>query len=701
MKLNHLNDRQREAVRHGDGPLLILAGAGSGKTSTMTYRIAHLLRERAVKPTQILGLSFTNKAARELKERVQKISQSGTRGLIISTFHSLCVRILREHAAKIGYQSDFSILDSHDQKDILKGIFRNVRIDDRKFDLDVILFEIGKAKNALLTADQAVEGFFANKRLNPNYAEAAAVSFEKYAAQLKSQNAMDFDDLLYNSVQLLEKCPDVRDALNRRFRYLLVDEYQDTNPTQFRILRLLTEQTQNICVVGDDDQSIYSWRGADAAHILNFANQYPGARIITLDQNYRSTATILKAANSVISKNPKRHPKQLWSDLGEGESLQEFILEDDPDEGEFVAEEILAIQKRQNRPWKHFAVLYRSNVQSRVFEEALRRNRIPYRMVGGYSFLDRKEIKDVLSYWRLIVNPRDDASLRRILNWPARGIGRQTLEALCKTAFDSEKALIEVLPSHPKAAPVSQLILDLRAALQGLPADPAQVSEWAKRSFERIGVRAGIEAEEDDPVTAQRRIENAEELAHSLGQMRLKAENPPTSGLELLREFLGDLILQAQDEEDDSQKDAENADQVTLLTLHGAKGLEYPVVFLVGMEEGFIPHKRTIEEAADFSEERRLCYVGITRAKEQLYLTRARNRIRFGKAVPRTRSRFLDEIPGDCIVTQDRSSGPSPDENTSEASRAAHETKVKDFLASIRARLEGGVPAGPGPKAGA
>ena len=705
VNLNHLNAQQREAVLHPMGPLLVLAGAGSGKTSTMAYRIAHLIVDRHMPGHAILGLSFTNKAAVELRERVTKLVEKNAgrravKGLKITTFHSLCVRLLRAHSDQIGFQNNFTILDQNDQLDVLKQVLRNIRLDDRKFDPQVILFEIGQAKNRFLAGEQAEQFFLESGRLASDYALAASASFQKYQDQLRVLNAMDFDDLIFKTVQLLESQEDVREQYNLMFRHVLVDEYQDTNPAQFKILRLLTQRQQNLCVVGDDDQSIYAWRGADPAHILEFSKHYPEAHVIALEQNYRSTSRILEAANSVIAKNKERYPKKLWSDRGVGEPLTEVVLEEDRAEAEFVAEEILRRSREQNAPWKDFAVLYRSNSQSRVFEEALRRNSIPYLIVGGLSFLERKEVKDVLAYWRLIVNLKDDASLRRIINWPGRGIGKGSLETLGTHAFENQISVFDALGKAreltPKTAPAIQgfldLILRLKEELEASPATPEAVATWAKRSLEKIQSKKAIEEECDDPVQAGRKWENVEELVHSVGQFNVRLEDPieelnipPATGAQLLREFINRMTLEAQETEKDKDKDADTQkNQVTLLTLHGAKGLEYPVVFLVGFEDGFLPHRRTIDEAVDFGEERRLCYVGITRARDHLFLTRTKNRIRFGKPVPRTPSRFLEEIPSDLIVRVDHSLSP---DLTSKAAKEAHEDKVKNYLAGIRAQL--------------
>jgi DNA helicase-2/ATP-dependent DNA helicase PcrA len=717
--LSHLNDRQRAAVLHGEGPLLVLAGAGSGKTSTMASRIAHLIAARGVPPAAVLGLSFTNKAARELKERVKKLAGRRTNGLIVSTFHSLCVRILRAHGERLGFQPNFSILDTSDQKDVLKGIFKNVNIDDRKFDLDRVLFEIGQAKNRFLSPDQAQEHFLTDKRLAGDYGIAAATAYGHYQEQLKALNSMDFDDLLFRTVELLENFEDVRKHYNDRFRYLLVDEYQDTNPAQFKLLRLLTQKTQNLCVVGDDDQSIYGWRGADSTHILEFKHQFSEAAVILLDQNYRSKMTILNAANGVIKNNSKRHPKSLWSDRGEGEMLHEVIVEDDRAEAQLVADEIWLRLKRENRRWKDFAVLYRSNSQSRVFEEAFRRAKIPYAMIGGSSFLERKEVKDTLSLWRVILNPKDEASLRRVLLWAGDGIGRTSLTKLSDAAFASKSSLYEAFARAPEIAPrsaaaIAEFVSKIETCQKKLsetPADQAAIVEWARETLRLFELRRVIEEDSTDAVICNARIENVEELLHSLGQIQASelqnedagaadsspqssdpAADPALTAQQWLREYLVRMALDAQEKEEKAEEAAEASkddpkNQVTLLTLHGAKGLEYPVVFMVGMEEGFMPHKRSVEEGQDLSEERRLCYVGITRARDQLVLTRAKSRMRYGKPVPRIRSRFMEEIPANLLSIEDAAQQTAPDLST-EAAREAHEVRVKSFLGDILSQLK-------------
>lgn len=707
--LKKLNPAQREAVYHKTGPLLVLAGAGSGKTTTMATRIAYLIAKHHISADNILGLSFTRKAAGELKERVGKMVTltSGAhfaKGLTLSTFHALCVRILRARAKDIGFSENFTILDQNDQNDIVKQTLRQIKLDDRKFDPDVIKFEISQAKNKFLNPDQAREYFFTSKRMTEDYAIATCSVYERYQDRLLALNSLDFDDLLFQAVKLLETSDDARAHYNAKFRYILVDEYQDTNPAQFRLLRAITESQQNICVVGDDDQSIYAWRGADPAHILEFGRHFPGSRTITLDQNYRSTKVILDAANEVISHNKKRHPKFLWSDKGDGEPILQIIVEEDRAEAEAVAEELLRRKEDPKfaRGWKDFAILYRSNPQSRLFEEALRMRKIPYKIVGTLSYLERREVKDTLSYWRLIQNEKDDPSFRRICNWPTRGIGKTSIEAINQHALHHELSLYETtklavttpgsIPGlTPKAIEsfrkFTTLIDAMRADLESIPLDRVAFADWAKRTLTKIGVKDAIFAEEDDPKLSERRWENALELSNALGQVDIEPKEGETlSSLGILSEFLQAMTLDPRDDKDDSHKD-----EVTLLTLHGSKGLEFPIVFLVGTEEGYLPHQRTIdgtgpEAILGFDEERRLCYVGITRAKTQLIMTRAKFRVRYGKKVPRLPSRFLADVPKNLFLIQDESDAPEP---TTKEAQDAHENKVKDFMAQLRSRIQG------------
>ena len=714
LDLSRLNPAQKTAVLHVEGPLLILAGAGSGKTNTMTHRIAYLLAEKNIPATQILGLSFTNKAATELKERVRSLTGTvlgprATKGLIVSTFHSLCVRILREYATRVGYTPQFSILDPSDQEGIVREILKLINIDAKKFDPSWVLFQIGQAKNKFLSGEEAASFFDSLKGPKvayDDYSIALQSVFPRYQERLKMLNAMDFDDLLFNAVTLLEANQDVRESLSRRFQFILVDEYQDTNPSQFRLLEALTSTHNNICVVGDDDQSIYSWRGADSTHILKFDTYFPGTQKIILDQNYRSTETILNAANQVIAKNPKRYPKSLWSERGAGSPIHMVAVEDDRAETQMVTEEIVKRAKEDPRPWKDFAILYRSNAQSRIFEEALRLHSIPYKLVGALSFLDRKEVKDLLCYWKLVLNPKDDTAIRRVVNWPPRGIGKGSIERIHKESMDHSISFYEAMQSHTVQADLNekakagvrafdQLLQNLRASLdQILRINYADrdsdflnaISIWAKGTLEAIGTKAALHSEDDDTAKAQRRFENLEELASAIGMMEMAPlwqEGAAQSGVMILQEYLSQLVLDSKEDKKDEDNEDQNA--LTLMTLHGAKGLEFPVVFLVGLEDGCIPHQRTIDGAEDLAEERRLFYVGITRARDELYLVRAKNRIRYGKALPRNPCRFLEDIPQDLLLERDESS--TPDFRSEEAQKK-HEEDINNFFAEIQKRLK-------------
>jgi superfamily I DNA/RNA helicase len=716
LDLSKLNADQKSAVLHTEGPLLILAGAGSGKTNTMCHRIAYLICEKGVPPSAVLGLSFTNKASTELKERVQHqvgkvLGPKSTSGLVISTFHSLCVRILREFGNRLGYTPQFSILDPSDQQAIVREILKYIKIDEKKFDPSWVLFQIGQAKNKFLSGDEAASFF--NSLKGPkvaydDYSIALQSVFPKYVERLKLQNSMDFDDLLFNAVTLLEQFPDVRETLSRRFRYIMVDEYQDTNPAQFRLLEALTSTHNNICVVGDDDQSIYAWRGADPTHILHFDQYFAGTKKVILNQNYRSTEMILKAANEVIAKNSKRYPKSLWSNRGEGHPIHMVAVEDDRAEATFVVEKIVekASQDQVDGAaprYKRFAILYRSNAQSRIFEEQLRLHSVPYKLVGALSFIDRKEVKDLLCYWKLILNPNDDAAARRVVNWPARGVGKTTIQTIHEKAVASHLSFFQAMQEPDLQAGFNErakngigaflkVVNDLREKLvkiervfysETAPAEESflvAVSETLKQGLESIGVKIALHNEDDDIAKAAKRFENIEALVHAIGLME-KSDSWKT-GLDVLQEYVSQLILNAKEEAKDEDEMDQNA--ITLMTLHGSKGLEFPIVFLVGLEDGCLPHQRTIDEGADLSEERRLFYVGMTRAQDELFLVRAKNRIRYGKPVPRNACRFLEDVPAELLIERDESSTP---EFKSKEAEEKHEADVMNFFAEIQKRL--------------
>lgn len=711
LNLSRLNPQQREAVLHRQGPLLILAGAGSGKTNTMAHRIAYLIADRGLKPSQILGLSFTNKAATELKERVQKMVAStgkdiNLKGLTVSTFHSYCVKLIRIHATRLGFNPQFTILDSGDQNDILKQVLKSIKIDDRKFDTGFLLSQFSKLKNESISTEDAQQHFLESidtGRLHVDYAVAAASAFPKYQERLRSLNAMDFDDLLYQGQKLLSEHEDIREKVRSQLEHVLVDEYQDTNPAQFRLLELVNKPTNpNLCVVGDDDQSIYAWRGADSMHILQFTHQFPGAKVITLEQNYRSTQIILDAANKVIAENTVRHSKKLWSEVQTGPKITQLISEDDRAEAETVVDDIRSKVfeshhgvLRQIRPFSDYAILYRSNAQSRAFEETLRMAKVPYQMIGGMSYLDRKEIKDLLSYWRSMINPCEDASLRRIIHWPARGIGKKTIESLHEASIKEGYSLFEALEKEVKSSEAQtkimgalkglyDLLTGFRIELEALPLDPAAISKWANDTITKIGMEKAIREEEDSSDTAEKKIENIREMANSIALYKAQDFELPTNAtsLHFMTEYLARLALQSKD---DLKNDKDmNADQVTLMTLHSSKGLEFRNVYLVGVEDGYLPHKRTLEENADLSEERRLCYVGMTRAKHHLTVSRARYRVRYGKKIPRNLSRFLEKIATDHFETRDET---APLDLSSVEAQEKHETRVKSFLDQLKSKL--------------
>ncbi len=627
---------------HGLGPLLVLAGAGSGKTTMMASRIARLI-EIGNSPTSILGLSFTNKAAKELHVRVKKLITRPVRGLLVTTFHSLCVRILRAHGESLGFTQYFSIFDQGDQAGAVREILRHLRIDDRSFDVDVIVFEMSQAKNRFLQGSDAEAFFFSRKHLDGAYQECIAQCYQKYHEYLRMHNAMDFDDLIFHAVSMLEGNAAVREKLNERFRYILIDEYQDTNAAQFRLVRALTQRQQNICVVGDDDQSIYGWRGADPEHILQFESQFQGVTRVTLDQNYRSTPNILELANRVIVENTKRFEKELWSTRSEGESVSVHALHDDQAEAQFVADEIGRLRQLGNMD---IALIYRSNQQARLFEEFFVRAKIPYTVVGGMSFLDRKEVKDAIAYLKVIINPKDEPSLRRALGFPAKGIGATSLDACAEWAFAQNRSLYEALEQASVLAPKSaarillfvEKIKQARAVLETLHT-PERVSLWAKELFTHFGFQ---EALLDPDKASIRRWEHVLEIANALGQVELASTK---NGCDLIHDYLSRLALVRDEPE-------LQANAVVCLTLHAAKGLEFAIVFLVGLEEGFLPHQRVLDgmDAGGIDEERRLCYVGVTRAKDKLYLVRAKHRLRYGKLVPRLMSRFVADMESEEVM---------------------------------------------------
>lgn len=636
--LDRLNDKQREAVLQTEGPLLVLAGAGSGKTSMMTSRIAYLIQEKGVSPYNILAVTFTNKAAQEMRERVESILNAegmfgiNTRGMWIQTFHSACLRILRSNYEEIGYGKDFIIYDTTDQKTVIKQIIKDLNVDDKQYPTQYFSSIISDNKNQGISPDMFL-------KYNPDNPKTTMIYnvYEAYQSTLKKNNAMDFDDLLINAVKVLERSEEALLKYQRIFRYIMVDEYQDTNYIQYKLIKMIAEAHNNICVVGDDDQCIYQWRGADIRNILNFEKDFPGTRLIKLEQNYRSCACILEAANGVIANNKTRKEKALWTNKDKGDLITYFRADNEREEAEFVAQEIR--HRIRGREYGDFAVLYRTNAQSRVFEEVLRRNGIPAKVVGNVGFYERKEIKDVLAYLRLVENPSDDMSLERIINEPKRGVGEKTLDKIKAYAKIYEKSLLAALKDEEV---LDSLSVKVKTAVSAMAELLWQYHD-EKDNLILLDIYDGILAksgylkvlEEQNTVEAEGRIENIMELRSAIEQFQ--KENPNGT----IGEFLEGKALAS---DADKLPEAEENGEVLLMTLHTAKGLEFPVVFLPGMEEGLFPSKRSMDTETGIEEERRLCYVGITRAKEKLFMLSARTRMLYGRTDYTSESCFIKEI---------------------------------------------------------
>ena len=638
-----LNEPQKEAVFHTEGPLLILAGAGSGKTRVLTHRIACLIDEKGVNPWNILAITFTNKAAGEMRQRVDSLVNFGAESIWVSTFHSMCVRILRRFIERLGYDNRFTIYDTDDQKTLMREVCRKVDIDTKMFKERSLLSTISSAKNEMILPDEFelnAGGDFGRQKIAKVYRE--------YEAQLKSNNALDFDDLLVKTVQLLETQPDVLEYYQERFRYIMVDEYQDTNTVQFRLVSLLAGKYKNLCVVGDDDQSIYKFRGANIRNILDFEHEFPDARVIKLEQNYRSTGNILNAANGVISHNKGRKEKTLWTDNGEGDKVHLRQFDTAYDEAEFIAEDIRR-EVREGASYNDNAVLYRTNAQSRLFEEKFIAMNIPYKIVGGINFYARREIKDLLAYLKTVDNGQDDLAVRRIINVPKRGIGLTTINRIQESATERGIGFYEALlaPEMIPGVGRSASKLDSFAALieyfKGRLGQES-ITDLLREIIEKIGYIESLEAE--DKVEAESRIENIDELLNKAAayeeDCQDRGEEPNLSG------FLEEVALVA-----DIDSLEEDQDYVVLMTLHSAKGLEFPHVYLAGMEDGLFPSYMTItsDDNEDLEEERRLCYVGITRAERELTLTCARRRMVRGETQYNKLSRFVKEIPMELIDT--------------------------------------------------
>lgn len=629
MDLQLLNPMQRKAAETLSGPVLILAGAGSGKTRTLTYRIANLI-DHGVKPWHILALTFTNKAAKEMLERIEKLVGADANEMWIGTFHSVCVRILRRDIEKIGYQRTFSIYDDDDQMRVIKDAVKALNLDENRVAPKEIRAKISDAKNKMLTPD---EWFQESMKDYP--AQQFHDLYTYYEERLRAANALDFDDLLLRALQLFVDHPPVLDYYRQRFQYVHVDEYQDTNAAQYTLVRLLTQESRNLCVVGDDDQSIYGWRGADIRNILDFEQDFPDAQVIKLEQNYRSTANILDAANQVIAHNMGRKEKVLWTEEEPGERIHLYSAGDEREEAAWICEQVRKLQKK-GTPLAEMAVLYRMHAQSRVIEEMFSRAGIPYRIFGGTRFYDRKEVRDALAYLRVIVNPADDVSLVRIINTPKRSIGDSTVAVLQEYARQEEMPLFSVLNDPPESlssrprkciADFALLLMKLTALKETLP-----LGEFVDTVLNETGLKAQFEIEGSDE--AMTRLENLMEFAGAAKEFESQSQDPS------LEAFLENVALVT-----DLDRQEEAPQYVTLMTLHSAKGLEYEAVFLAGLEEGVFPSMRSAMEEKRLEEERRLCYVGITRARKVLYLSFARRRMIFNQISHNPPSPFLKEIP--------------------------------------------------------
>jgi DNA helicase-2/ATP-dependent DNA helicase PcrA len=633
--VKNLNPPQKEAVLHGEGPLLILAGAGSGKTRVITHRIANLIHHHDVRPWNILAVTFTNKAAREMAERVRKLL-GGEDVPLIATFHAACGRILRREIHQLGYQSSFAIYDERDSERLLKDVLKELDLDDKRFPPKAVSARIDDYKNRGLfpeDIDSVATGDIFNAKVVQIYAA--------YQERLKKCNALDFGDMLLQTAKLLTDFPEVRRQYQERFQWIMVDEYQDTNPVQYQLIRLLAGQRKNLCVVGDDDQSIYSWRGADIRNILEFEKDFPGVRVVRLEQNYRSSATILKAAGAVVSHNIGRKGKTLWTDNPEGEKIHYRRVESDREEARFVSREISRLRGR-GMPLEEMAVFYRTNAQSRLVEDALVSEALPYHIVGGVRFYARMEVKDILAYLRVLDNPADEVSLKRIINVPARGIGNSTIDRIAFQAASSGNSFFDALQetatdgtlgSGPRAkvATFCAMLLRFRQL-----ADELSLADLCRAVMSESGYLARLKVSRDEE--DEERLENLEQLEAAMGEF---SEKNPEAGLS---EYLEQVALVS-----DLEQGEQGKPSVTLMTLHAAKGLEFRTVFMIGLEERLFPTHRALDDLDGMEEERRLCYVGMTRARERLYLLNARRRYLFGQEQNNPPSRFLKDIPDELL----------------------------------------------------
>lgn len=635
--VKNMNSEQSEAVRTTEGPLLIMAGAGSGKTRVLTHRIAYLLDEKDVSPYNILAITFTNKAAKEMNARVEHLVGEEAQVIWMSTFHSMCVRILRRDADRIGIERNFTIIDPTDQKSVIKDVLKSENIDSKRFEPRMFIGAISNLKNELKTPEDA------QKEANDFHSQMVATVYKGYQRQLSRNEALDFDDLIMTTINLFERVPETLEYYQNKFQYIHVDEYQDTNKAQYTLVKLLANKFKNLCVVGDSDQSIYGWRGADIQNILSFEEDYPEAKTIFLEQNYRSTKNILNAANEVIKHNSERKPKGLWTANSGGDKIQYYEAMTERDEAEYVVKEIMKHQ-RSGKKYSEMAILYRTNAQSRVLEETFMKSNIPYTMVGGQKFYDRKEIKDLLSYLRVIANSNDDISLQRIINVPKRGIGPSSVEKIQTYALQNNISMFDALAEVDfigLSKKVTQECISFYEMIQNLIKEQEflEISEIVDEVLQKSDYRDMLDREQS--IESRSRLENLDEF---MSVPKDYEENTPLEEQSLIN-FLTDLSLVADIDEADTQNG------VTLMTMHSAKGLEFPIVFIMGMEESLFPHIRAIksEDDHEMEEERRICYVAITRAEELLYITNATTRMLFGRSQSNMPSRFLKEIPEDLL----------------------------------------------------
>ena len=624
MNLDYLNDRQKEAVLASDGPLLILAGAGSGKTSVLTTKVAYLIEEKGIDPRNIVAITFTNKAAKEMKERIIKLVGPKGYDIQISTFHSFGLRIIKENYERLGYEKNFTIIDSDDSLTVIKKLLKDMNIDTTRCNPKFVKNQISSAKNEMVTPEKY------SSLVNDEISDITYKAYKKYQETLLRNNSLDFDDLLIKPIELFSKHPDVLQQYQELFKYIFIDEYQDTNEAQYLLSKMISAKYKNICVVGDDSQSIYSWRGANFRNILNFEKDYKDAKVILLEQNYRSTKTILNAANSVIKNNVQKKDKNLWTENETGEKIKYVRAIDEKDEASFVTREIKNL-KEQGASLDDMAVLYRTNAQSRTIEEGFLNSNIPYRIVGAFAFYSRKEIKDLLAYLKLIYNTKDDVSLMRVINYPKRGIGAKTIDNLSMDAVLNNSSMFEVIEKG-KELEFKKMILEMKEKSESL-----SLTETIDMVLDKSGIRSDLESEHT--LEADIRLENLEEFKS------ITKTFEEESGIASLEDFLNEVSLVS----DVNDQKNDDAPKVTLMTTHAVKGLEFKYVFVIGMEENIFPHVNCIEGPEGLEEERRLCYVAITRAKKKLYLLNALKRTLFGRTSVNMPSRFIAEIDKDLI----------------------------------------------------